>query len=83
MQIPTRPQPNLSLSDTTEILCESPGCNSNVFVHSYMIRKVSALLTGTGKPTIIPIEVFVCVKCHSVLNEFLPEGLKQTKLAVK
>ncbi len=78
--VPNQPQPNLSLSDTTEVSCDSPGCDSNIFVPSVMFRKVSPIITGTGKPAIVPIEVFTCIKCKSPLNDLLPEVLKKSKL---
>jgi hypothetical protein len=37
------------------------------------MRKLSALLSPTGKPTMIPIQVFACAKCGHINKSFLPK----------
>jgi len=68
-----REQPGLQvdISKTTELVCES--CGNDTFVQVYKIRKLSALLSPTGKPTMIPMQVFTCVKCGHINKEFLPQ----------
>lgn len=65
---------NMSLDQTEEIKCEK--CGGRVFTQGFMMRKVSELMTGTGKPGILPIPIFVCDECGHVNKEFLPEELK-------
>jgi hypothetical protein len=68
-------QNKIGINDTTEVVCERCGCN--VFTTGTYMRKVSAFLTGTGKPAYIPIEQAVyCVKCSHVNDEFIPAELK-------
>lgn len=69
---------NLSLDQTKPIKCDA--CGHEAFIEALHLRKVSALLTGTGQPGIYPIQVFACVKCGHVNEEFLPKELKQPKL---
>lgn len=68
------PKVNMSLQDTIKVLCEE--CQNNVFQEGLVIRKVSSILTGTGKPGFIPIPVFACNKCGHVNQEFLPQEVK-------
>lgn len=42
-------------------------CSSFVFNATYVVKKVSALLSPTGKETIAPIQIFTCAKCNSIL----------------
>lgn len=69
-------QTQVNLKDTEEVVC--PKCGGKVFNQGLMLRKVSALLTGTGQPGLIPITVFECTNCHEVLNEYLPEEFKNS-----
>lgn len=77
-----RPQHKLNIKDTSEVVCEK--CQHNVFQLGIFLRKVSPILTGTGKPSYLPIEnvAFYCVKCGSVNSEFIPEELKANRLVV-
>jgi hypothetical protein len=69
-------QQKLSIKDTTEVVCEK--CNHNVFNLGILLRKVSPILTGTGKPSYLPIDnvAFYCVSCGHVNDEFIPSELK-------
>ena len=60
-------------SDTTAVTCP---CGGEVFADGMLIRRVSAFLTGSPKPTLSPIPVPYCVKCGKACIDFLPEDLK-------
>jgi hypothetical protein len=77
---PRTPQPKIGIKDTTGVVCEK--CGHDVFNVGIYLRKVSAFLTGTGKPSYLPIEnvAFYCVSCGHVNNEFIPPELKSTKI---
>lgn len=66
--------PQFTLRDTEAIKCEH--CGGEVFEEGVMLRRVPALLTGTGKPGVIPVPVFICSKCGHVNSEFIPADLK-------
>ena len=68
-----REQPglNVDFSQTTAEVCES--CGNDTFVQVFKMRKLSALLSPTGKPTMIPIPLFQCSKCGHINSEFLPK----------
>lgn len=63
-------QMKLGIQDTEEIRCEK--CGHNVFEEGVMLRRVSALITGQGKPGVVPIPTFQCASCGHVNKEFLP-----------
>ena len=68
-----REQPglNIDFSQTTAQVCEK--CKNDTFIQVYQMRKLSALLSPTGKPTMIPVQVFACAKCSHINKEFLPK----------
>ena len=70
-----QPQINFDISQTQAVVCEE--CNHVHFQQVLVIRKASGLLTGTGKPTYIPIPVFACTSCGHVNSEFLPKEVKE------
>lgn len=80
--LPQRQQPKIGIKDTSEVICDH--CKHNVFNMGTLLRKVSPLLTGTGKPSYLPIEniAFYCVKCGHCNDEFIPLELKANKLVV-
>ena len=50
--------------------CES--CGYHVFTPSFVLKKLSPIISPTGEETIIPVQVFACLKCSNVNKEFLP-----------
>ena len=59
---------NLDLSHAKDMKCEE--CKCMTFKQSMMLKKMSSLVSPTGKETIIPISVFACDKCGHVNEEF-------------
>lgn len=64
-------QPKIQLQDTEQVVCEK--CGGKVFQEGLMLRRIPALLTGQGKPGIVPIPTFFCAECGHVNKEFLPQ----------
>jgi len=62
---------NIDISKTTQYECEK--CESTLFQQAIEIRKLSALVSPTGQAAIIPMQVFVCHSCQTVLD---PEKIK-------
>ena len=65
---------NVDISQTTPVLCEE--CKGGYFEQALVIRRVSAILTGQGKPGFIPIPIFKCSECGHVNNEFIPKEVQ-------
>ena len=68
---PEQPQMNIDFSQTTAEVCEE--CKNETFTQVYKMRKLSALLSPTGEPAMIPIQIFACSKCGHINPGFLPK----------
>ena len=58
-------QPSIAMSDTEEVKCS---CGSSLFKQAVSIRKVSAMLTKTGREEYVPIAALLCIKCDKVFE---------------
>ena len=67
-------QPQIKIKDTKEVICSN--CKNNTFTSCFMMREVNPLTIGATKKTLVPIEVMQCVKCFTVLEDTVPEELK-------
>lgn len=65
---------SFDITQTTPEICEK--CSGEAFVQSFLIRKVSALLTETGKEGFLPVQVFSCTACGHVNAHFIPAELR-------
>ena len=54
------------LKDATDVKCED--CGSLNFREALLIKRISKILTGDLKDTIVPLPVIVCDKCGKVLD---------------
>lgn len=59
---------NVGMDQTTPVLCED--CGNETFNQALYLRRVSALLTGTGQPGIVPVPTFICSKCGHINEQF-------------
>ena len=64
-------QMRVNLADAEDILCEE--CGNNTFDVCLMLKKVSALLSPTGKQENIPVQTLACHKCGHINEDFLPK----------
>ena len=62
---------NIDINQTTPIICDE--CSCEHFTQVTLMRKLSALLSPTGQPTLIPIPVYACHKCGHVNEDFQPK----------
>lgn len=74
-------QPKWSLADTQEISCAV--CGNQTFREAMYLRKVSKILTGDQKDTMLNIPVLSCDKCGYAIQELLPPELKSGTEPVK
>lgn len=69
------PQVNVDLSNAEDITCER--CGNYTFEQVALMKKVSALISPTGKEGVVPIPVFACAACGNINAGFLPVLPKQ------
>jgi hypothetical protein len=72
-QIP-QPQIQIKASDLKDITCDE--CDGKIFREVTMFKRLSALVSPTGKEQIVPIPVFRCDTCDNINDEFLPKSEK-------
>ena len=56
--------PNDVLKSSKMEKCEN--CGNTIFNQGFVLRTVSALLSGSGEPMLIPVPVFTCSKCGDI-----------------
>ena len=66
---------NIKSSDMQPIQCKE--CGGMYFRQVMAINKVSKLLTGADKDSIIPVPTFRCDDCGAIPEEFQPIKLKK------
>jgi len=63
---------NIDLNDVENINCDE--CKGECFSPTFIIKKMSALVSPSGKEALIPIQMFKCDKCGHI-NELFLQGL--------
>jgi len=62
------PMDNVDLTHAKDIICEK--CECRGFKQTLMLKKLSALLSPTGREAIIPVAAFACEACGHINKEF-------------
>lgn len=57
--------------DSPNIVCE---CGCKTFAPAAILKKVSKIVTMTGRDEIVDIPVYVCTKCGKIPQEYLDKG---------
>ena len=65
----------IDISKTDTIVCEE--CGNASFIQAFFLKKVSALVSPTGKEAIVPIQVFSCGNCGAIPKNMM-EQIEQT-----
>lgn len=63
-------QQNIDLSLAEDVTCRA--CGNYTFQSVFIMKKISAILSPTGRAGITPIPTFSCNACGSINPEFLP-----------
>ena len=66
-------QPNININpdDLVDVVCEK--CEGQTFEMVFMFKKLSAVLSPTGKDTMVPLQTYRCSECKTINKEFLPK----------
>ena len=56
------------MKNAKELVCEN--CANDTFEEVLKLRKLSKLITGQSKDTLVPIPMFACKKCGFINKEF-------------
>jgi hypothetical protein len=73
---PMKPLPKqqvkVDLKQADTIKCKE--CNNYLFIVSYVLKKLSALISPTGEEALVPIQVYSCGNCGTV-SEGMLDGI--------
>ena len=58
------------LAQAESVSCEH--CANQTFVAVMMMKRISPIISPTGKEAVVPIQTFACNACGFVNKEFLP-----------
>ena len=55
------------LNEAGDASCKN--CAAIYFEPIFRVKRISAIMSPTGKETIVPVQVLRCQECHAVLND--------------
>ena len=58
------------LAQAESVTCDS--CGNHTFTDVMMMKRISPIISPTGKEAVVPIQTFACNACGFVNKEFLP-----------
>jgi uncharacterized Zn finger protein len=61
---------NIDLSNAQDIVCEN--CGNYTFQEVTLMKRISPLVSPTGKEAIVPIPTFACNACGFINKQFIP-----------
>jgi uncharacterized Zn finger protein len=62
--------PGFTYEQTEALTCDE--CGNAAFEPAFLLRKVSALVSPSGKETVVPIQLFACNNCGHINEDMLP-----------
>ena len=62
-------QVRVDLKDAETIKCKS--CNNYLFITSFVLKRLSALVSPNGQEALIPVQVYSCGNCGKVAEGML------------
>ena len=68
-------QVNINPDDLEDVVCDE--CGSQFFNEVFLFKKLSAVLSPTGKDTMVPLKTYKCQECGHINKIFLPEEPKK------
>ena len=66
---PQQAQVQVDLNQAETLKCK--GCNNYVILQSYILKRLSAIVSPTGEETLIPVQVYSCGNCGKVIEDTL------------
>ena len=66
-------QVQVDLRDAETIKCNS--CSNYLWITSYILKKLSAIVSPNGQEALIPVQVYSCGNCGQIAEGFLDEFL--------
>lgn len=68
-------QINVKPGQLENSVCPNKDCQNVLFKMVYVIKKIPAMISPSGKNIIQPIGLYVCTKCGELNPEMTPSGV--------
>jgi len=68
------------IKNSPNITCD---CGGMLFTEKLFFKKISALLSGSGKEEVAPMPVMVCENCGAVPSVFDPQNILPEEIKAK
>ena len=65
-------QVELDISKADTITCDD--CGNASFIQAFFLKKISALMSPTGKEAIVPMQVFSCGNCGAIPKNMIDQA---------
>ena len=62
----------VDISKAETIVCEN--CGNASFIQAYYLKRISAVMSPTGKEAIVPMQVFSCGNCGTIPQNMLEQS---------
>ena len=62
-----QPKINLDINQAEDFKCEN--CENIYFQPVVRLKRISALVSPTGKEAVFPVQVMSCTKCGDIFND--------------
>jgi|TARA_B100000959_G_scaffold76549_2_gene81323 DNA-directed RNA polymerase subunit RPC12/RpoP len=57
---------NVDISKAETLECKK--CNNNVFLLTYIIKRISPIMSPTGQEAVVPVQVYSCGSCGEIME---------------
>ncbi len=75
---PQSAQVQVDLRDAETIKCSD--CNNYLFITSFILKRLSAIVSPNGQEALIPVQVYSCGNCGEVAEGMLEgSGIEKSK----
>ncbi len=64
-------QVQIDISKADTITCDE--CGNASFIQAFFLKKISALMSPTGKEAVVPMQVFSCGNCGSIPKNMMSQ----------
>ena len=64
-------QVQIDISKADTITCDD--CGNASFIQAFFLKKISALMSPTGKEALIPMQVFSCGNCGKIPQNMIDQ----------
>ena len=64
-------QVQIDISKADTITCDE--CGNASFIQAFFLKKISALMSPTGKEAVVPMQVFSCGNCGKIPKNMIDQ----------